>query len=531
MTDSTPATTRLTVPDATTPAQMEGLDLSAKREIWEELARTEMRLQLMTELIKLKVGFADVEEFNLNLKGNLKNPNSGRIGEMLEYKLVRPVMEVKMRDEQVTKTKLIRARNKARTKLSKTLGKNTKRYRTKIRSFQEKARGIKNEFRELYQDKLEHLKLKYREDKEEQMDRVPDEIEEFVHLSVFDREKYARLETKSYEATCVGEITLPSEQMSILKMHPKFAIVEDLKEGGLVFEQELSYAKLRITIQKELDERLENEKELTQEEEEKLEELDAKSRMTFDPINKIYDDRQRRVTDLDECSRVTLPRPLPMKEENLIEIRRNIHAKIYNDYRKEKCGKNGEQVSNLTEEQERGLKSLKKRISEEDLIILKTDKSGKLCVATTEEYIKMGQEHTSKDKLVGRKEIAETEKQINGHSTAWVKMYGTGANNGQTFRVIDSKISRSKNISTMYLVVKDHKKEPGKSRPIVTGNSGHTRGLSNSVSNLLESIASSIPNTFERISSEDMLFSTKEANKIMAKVKEDWKKRRLEKLR
>ena len=115
-----------------------------------------------------------------------------------------------------------------------------------------------------------------------------------------------------------------------------------------------------------------------------------------------------------------------------------------------------------------------------------------------------------------RKEIAETEKQINGHSTAWVKMYGTGANNGHTYRVIDSKISRSKNISTMYLVVKDHKKEPGKSRPIVTGNSGHTRGLSNSVSNLLESIASSIPNTFERISSEDMLSSTKEANKIMA---------------
>ena len=110
-------------------------------------------------------------------------------------------------------------------------------------------------------------------------------------------------------------------------------------------------------------------------------------------------------------------------------------------------------------------------------------------------------------------------------------MHGTGANNGQTDRVIDSKISRSKNISTMYLVVKDHKKEPGKSRPIVTGNSGHTRGLSNSVSNLLESVASSIPNTFERISSEDMLSSTKEANKIMAQVKEEWRKRRLEKLR
>ena len=156
------------------------------------------------------------------------------MNEQLEDKEVRPAMEVKMRDEQVTKTKLIRARNKARAELGKILGKNTKRYRTRIRSFQDKAREVKSEFRELYKDKLEHLKLKYREDKEEIMDRVPDEMSEFVHLSVFDREKYARLETKSYEVTCVGDITLSKEEMSILRMHPKFAIVEDLKEGGLV---------------------------------------------------------------------------------------------------------------------------------------------------------------------------------------------------------------------------------------------------------------------------------------------------------
>ena len=59
-----------------------------------------------------------------------------------------------------------------------------------------------------------------------------------------------------------------------------------------------------------------------------MEELEIRSRMTFDPINRIYDDRKRRVTDLDECSRVTLPKPLPTKEETLIEMRRGIHAKI-----------------------------------------------------------------------------------------------------------------------------------------------------------------------------------------------------------
>ena len=111
-------------------------------------------------------------------------------------------------------------------------------------------------------------------------------------------------------------------------MHPNFSIMEDLKEGKLEFEQELSYAKLRIQIKKELDERVEDEVELTQEEEDKIEEIEATSRMTFDPINKIFDDRKRRVTDLDECSRVTLPKSLPTKEENLIEIRRSIQSKI-----------------------------------------------------------------------------------------------------------------------------------------------------------------------------------------------------------
>ena len=183
-------------------------------------------------------------------------------------------------------------------------------------------------------------------------------------------------------------------------------------------------------------------------------------------------------------------------------------------------------MSNLTEEQEKGLKTLKKKTQNEEIVILKTDKSGKLCLATVEEYIRMGNEHAGKDAPIGRKEIEEMENQINGHSIAWVKMHGTGANNGHRNRVIDSKITRSKNISTMYIVYKDHKKEPGKSRPIVTGNSGNTRGLSNSVSNLLESVANSIPNNFESISSEGMLYSRRLTKRYsrsgMSGKKRDW---------
>ena len=52
------------------------------------------------------------------------------------------------------------------------------------------------------------------------------------------------------------------------------------------------------------------------------EEDEARCRQVFDPVEGVFDDRKRRVTDLDECNRVTLPKPLPVNEEALLELRR-----------------------------------------------------------------------------------------------------------------------------------------------------------------------------------------------------------------
>ena len=86
-------------------------------------------------------------------------------------------------------------------------------------------------------------------------------------------------------------------------------------------------------------------------------------------------------------------------------------------------------------------------------------------------------------RIVYRIEIQEIEKDVNGQTFAWIKMWDTGGEHGHLGRVIDSKVSHSENVSIMYVVYKDHKKDPGESRPIVTGCSGHTRGLSTSVAN------------------------------------------------
>ena len=119
---------------------MEGQDLSAEMEIWEGLAVTEMRLQLMSTLIKLKVGFADVEEFNLGLRGSLKNPEHQGLTNLQEKKVVTAAMGVKLRDEQVTKSKLMKSREEARREIANKFKKNSKTYRTIIRKLRTAAR-------------------------------------------------------------------------------------------------------------------------------------------------------------------------------------------------------------------------------------------------------------------------------------------------------------------------------------------------------------------------------------------------------
>ena len=182
---------------------MEGMDISAMKRTWEDLAATEMRLQLMSELVKLNVGLADVEEFNLNLKGNLKNLPSDKVSEMQNTKLVKATMDIKIQDENVTRTKLVRTRNISRTKLMRELGRNSKKYRTVIRGLRQAAWDKKASYKTIYEEKLIHLRGKYRETEQEIMDKIPTEMQEFITLSIFDREKYERIEPLTYEITCV----------------------------------------------------------------------------------------------------------------------------------------------------------------------------------------------------------------------------------------------------------------------------------------------------------------------------------------
>ena len=100
----------------------------------------------------------------------------------------------------------------------------------------------------------------------------------------------------------------------------------------------------------------------------------------------------------------------------------------------------------------------------------------------------LGEDNLKKDKEVDRAEVMRIEKTLNSHAASWCKMWKTGENHEHEDRIRQSKITNSENRADMYLSYKDHKKPPGKTRPIATGCTSNTLGLSNSVSQLIESL-------------------------------------------
>ena len=100
----------------------------------------------------------------------------------------------------------------------------------------------------------------------------------------------------------------------------------------------------------------------------------------------------------------------------------------------------------------------------------------------------------------------------------WCKMLNSGVNHDHLKRIISSKISNSENTAPKYFMFKDHKIEGGY-RPVVGGCSSDTLGLSNTLSEVVESVAKAIDDPFEVISSEDLLSRIYKCNSEIEKLK------------
>ena len=179
-------------------------------------------------------------------------------------------------------------------------------------------------------------------------------------------------------------------------------------------------------------------------------------------------------------------------------------------YLKEKADENGNQKVNLTQSQKQGLKKLKVRIKNGEIVCLLTDKSGKICVTTMDNYLAMGKVHTDQDQEVNEEKVAEIERDTNGHVSMWQKILNLGSDWNHQERIRESVITHSRNVATLSLLVKDHK-PPGSfdpkvgpaTRPVHNSKVGLDTALSDIVSNFLEPIMDIRDDTNEVISTED----------------------------
>jgi hypothetical protein len=139
------------------------------------------------------------------------------------------------------------------------------------------------------------------------------------------------------------------------------------------------------------------------------EEMSAQARLAFDEESNTWNTGRMRVTDYKANSRVIFPRALPLAEERKLEVLRIELLHQYQLWVSANCSCDGDQKSNLSSEETRGLNSLRKRVREGDSVVLPTDKLGRFAIMSFQTYLEAGAVHTDGDREVGEEELKQNQ--------------------------------------------------------------------------------------------------------------------------
>ena len=132
----------------------------------------------------------------------------------------------------------------------------------------------------------------------------------------------------------------------------------------------------------------------------------------------------------------------------------------------------------------------------------------------------MGREKNENDELIDRRRLRQIEKTIS--AKFWTNILSSGKDHGHQDRILKSKQSESQNCAPKYYVHKDHKVEGGY-RPVVGVVNSYSLGLSNTLSDLVESVCMAIESPYKVISSEDMLSRISNCNKKLQELEAEVK--------
>ena len=191
---------------------------------------------------------------------------------------------------------------------------------------------------------------------------------------------------------------------------------------------------------------------------------------------------------------------------------------VYDAYLAEFCDEKGVQEENLTPQEARGLKSLKKRVADGTLVVCQTDKSGRFAIMSQEEYLEAGMKHVAKDEEVGLEFLIKNQRRLNGHMSMILKTFNVGASWNHQARIRATKLTHSLSVAPLYLLYKDHKGwtvETGgapPTRPVASAGGGQDDHMSEMVSLILEPVANTWTGGMETTSTQDFVSKIVELN-------------------
>ena len=207
-----------------------------------------------------------------------------------------------------------------------------------------------------------------------------------------------------------------------------------------------------------------------------------------------------------------VPKGKENKNKNEIEIKPKSTIPVQR-YKKR------DMILNLPKTEYRGLKSLKKRIANGEIVISQTDKSGRFAVLSLKQYLDSGRIHTDKDEEIDWQKVNYLQGQVNNHVWWISRILGNALKTDQQ-KMGKNMQATSLEIPDMILLLKDHKQwsedsgTPVPSRPVVSGNKGINSHLSELLAEIMEPLSNNNVGV-EICSTEEALCKVEELNDVL----------------
>ena len=482
--------------------QAASVDRRWVEKVFIKYVEAEERVLLMRKLIKQGLGVAEVELFFAELADTHRNT---KYRSRRKSKLIMSTMKEKLRDS--IEERIVWKRRKAETikRVHQIWGSRATKTKSLFSEIVQTSRRRRIELRTKFNLKVNHVKRKFKQ--ESSNSTLPEELARYRTVRCLQPDFVPpELEANTQPLT-FGGVHLDSDESEAMLLDPKFAILDNIKAEGFELEVHASLAKLRWHKMKEDGQ----EEGITEAEKEELETLEAEARQIYDPKTKTVDYRRYRATDAPMNATLKLPQAQSLEYEAGLEIRQQKWMGVARQFISEFCDDKGRQKDNLTAAQRRGLKKLQKRVADGEIVIIPTDKSGRMVAMTLEDYEKAGEVHTSKDREVTMEQAEEVAKKLRGHTSSWLKILNVGEGHKHENRHRKTFIVNSVNIAELYLLWKDHKSTPA-SRPVASANNGFNVQFSNLISPLLEFVADNMKRNFEVKSTENSLYKIDQFN-------------------